>query len=62
MIRSISEKPRKRSLEDNITTVLGVVSAVAAGLNQYNYYPRVTGAISVIALALLGLFTNKPLR
>jgi hypothetical protein len=52
---------RNRSLEDNLTTVLGLIAAVAGGLNQGGFYPRVSGLVSVISLALLGFFTNKPL-
>jgi hypothetical protein len=57
-----ANKPRNRALEDGITTVLGFVSAVALALNQFNFYPRVSGVVSAVALALLGLFTNKPLK
>lgn len=52
---------RNRSLEDNLTTVLGLIAAIAGGLNQGGFYPRVSGLVSVISLALLGFFTNKPL-
>jgi hypothetical protein len=52
---------RNRSLEDNLTTVLGLIAAVAGGLNQGGFYPRVSGLVSVISLALLGFFTNKSL-
>ncbi len=53
---------RNRSLEDGITTLLGLVSAIALVLNTNGYYPKVTGVVSGVALALLGVFTNKPLR
>jgi hypothetical protein len=52
---------RNRALEDNLTTGLGLIAAVAGGLNQGGFYPRISGLVSVIAVALLGFFTNKPL-
>jgi hypothetical protein len=52
---------RNRALEDRITTVLGVISAIAMVLAQNNIYPRVSSVVSGVSLALLGLFTNKPL-
>jgi hypothetical membrane protein len=62
MTRTLITPARNRSLEDWITTVLGLVSAVALVLNTNGYYPKVTGVVSGVALALLGVFTNKPLR
>jgi hypothetical protein len=61
MTNYIRQAPRNRALEDNLTTGLGLIAAVAGGLNQSGFYPRVSGLVSVIALALLGFFTNKPL-
>jgi hypothetical protein len=58
----IKQQPRNRSLEDHITTAFGLIAAVAGGLNQGGFYPRETGLISVISLAFLGYFTNKPLK
>jgi hypothetical protein len=55
------QAPRNRALEDNLTTGLGLIAAVAGGLNQGGFYPRISGLVSVIAVALLGFFTNKPL-
>jgi hypothetical protein len=57
----IRQSPRNRALEDNLTTGLGLIAAVAGGLNQGGFYPRISGLVSVISLALLGYFTNKPL-
>jgi uncharacterized membrane protein YidH (DUF202 family) len=57
-----ANKPRNRALEDWITTALGFVSAVALAMSQFNFYPRVSGVVSAVALAALGLFTNKPLK
>jgi hypothetical protein len=57
----VRKEPRNRALEDNLTTGLGLIAAVAGGLNQGGFYPRISGLVSVIALALLGYFTNKPL-
>jgi hypothetical protein len=62
MTNYIKQAPRNRSLEDNLTTAFGLVSAVAGGLNQGGFYPKTTGLISVVALAFLGYFTNKPLK
>jgi hypothetical protein len=50
-----------RRLEDRITTILGLAAAVAGGLNQAGYYPRVSALVGAVALAGLGYFTNKPL-
>jgi hypothetical protein len=61
MTTYIKQASRNRALEDNLTTVLGLIAAVAGGLNQGGFYPRISGLVSVIALALLGFFTNKPL-
>lgn len=57
-----SPSNRNRALEDRITTVLGLISAVALAMNQFAFYPRVSGVVSAVALALLGTFTNKPLK
>jgi hypothetical protein len=57
-----ANKPRNRALEDGITTVLGFISAAALAMNQFNFYPRVSGVVSAIALAAMGFFTNKPLK
>jgi hypothetical protein len=57
----VRQAPRNRALEDNLTTGLGLIAAVAGGLNQGGFYPRISGLVSVISLALLGYFTNKPL-
>jgi hypothetical membrane protein len=53
---------RNRNKEDTITTVLGVISAIALVMAEQNFYPRVAGVVSGVALALLGVFTNKPLK
>lgn len=55
------QEPRNRVLEDHVTTAMGLIAAVAGGLNQGGFYPRETGLVSVVALAMLGYFTNKPL-
>jgi hypothetical protein len=57
----VRQAPRNRALEDSLTTGLGLIAAVAGGLNQGGFYPRISGLVSVISLALLGYFTNKPL-
>jgi hypothetical protein len=62
MTNLLKQQPRNRALEDGITTVLGFISAVALAFNQFNFYPRVSGVISAVALAAMGFFTNKPLR
>lgn len=53
---------RNRAKEDTITTVLGVISAIALVMAEQGVYPRVSSVVSGVALALLGVFTNKPLR
>jgi hypothetical membrane protein len=53
---------RNRALEDGITTLLGLVSAIALVLNQNGVYPKVTSIVSGVALALLGVFTNKLIK
>jgi hypothetical membrane protein len=53
---------RNRAKEDTITTVLGLMSAIALVMAEQGFYPRVSSVVSGVALALLGVFTNKPLR
>jgi hypothetical protein len=62
MTRTVINPPRNRTLEDWITSLFGLISAIALVLNQYGVYPKVTGVISGVALAFLGVFTNKPLK
>lgn len=62
MSKSFAVTTRNRSKEDWITTILGVISASALVMAENQFYPRTSGAVSGIALALLGIFTNKPLR
>jgi hypothetical protein len=38
------------------------VAAIAGGLNKGGYFPKETGTISLISIALLGYFANKPLK
>lgn len=44
---------------DQLTTILGMVAAVATGVAQMNVKPEVTGPIGAISLALMGYYTNK---
>jgi hypothetical protein len=62
MIKPFTPPTRNRVLEDWITTILGLISAVALVMAENGFYPRIAGAVSGVALALLGVFTNKPLR
>lgn len=62
MIKPYTPQTRNRALEDWITTFLGLISAVALVMAENGFYPRTAGAVSGVALALLGVFTNKPLR
>jgi hypothetical membrane protein len=62
MIRTGITPTRNRAREDLITTLLGLVSAIALVLNQNGFYPKTSSVISGVALALLGVFTNKPLK
>lgn len=62
MMKSDYLSARNRAKEDTITTVLGLISAIALVMSEQGFYPRVAGVVSGIALALLGVFTNKPLR
>ena len=44
---------------DTLTTVLGVISAIASVLYQQGIQTTWTGAVSAVSLAALGYFTNK---
>jgi hypothetical protein len=61
-MRNATAPSRNRALEDGITTALGFVSATALAMNQFEFYPRVSGLVGTVALAAMGFFTNKPLR
>jgi hypothetical protein len=46
-------------LTDRITTVLGMIAAIATALISTEVAPRHSGIVLAISLGLLGYFTNK---
>jgi len=47
---------------DKLTTLLGVTAAVSQGLHQFGLAPQYTGIAGVVSVALLGYFSNKPVK